>query len=198
MKERKPIITGDGLIDCLTRARSIVYNSLRSRFRDPQLADEVCQECIGTAYLFHHNDPSYFDGQDVIEWVLRRANWRALDCLRRRGRAVELPEEYAGEVPVHQGRDQRDAEGREVCRQMTWECLQRLPEEERAALVGHYYDGMTDQEMGTLLFGEGLTPQARGLRVWRLRRRACDHLRALLMAEGFDPNDAGLTGTLAV
>jgi hypothetical protein len=65
-------------------------------------------------------------------------------------------------------------------------------------LLGHHYDGLTDQELGTRLFGEGLSRQARGLRVWRLRQRAYDHLKAILLAEGFDPADAGPAGGQAV
>jgi RNA polymerase sigma factor (sigma-70 family) len=211
MNELRLNTTLENLIETLRRAYPRVYHALRSRFRDEQLADEISQECIGKAYERFVDDPACFADQDVIDWINRRAHWRALDQLRRRSRFKTLPEEQAegDRLPISGKtsklgpvvpslRRLRENTFPDADRQLTWSCLQRLPEEEQEVLVGHHYEGLTDQELGTRLFGEDLSLQARGLRVWRLRKRAYSHLRAILLAEGFDPTDAGLLGSQAV
>ena len=76
-------------------------------------------------------------------------------------------------------------------RLLTWEAIHRLDELDRRVLIGHYYDGRSDQELGTELFGETGSVTARGLRVWRIRQRAQARLRDLLTAVGIEPADYG-------
>jgi RNA polymerase sigma factor (sigma-70 family) len=172
----------------LEAAYPIVYAYLYRRHHDAQLADEVSQDCIVQAYERHADDPSYFDGRDVLDWLRQRASWRSLDQYRRRGRCKTLPEE--GNVQPLRANDFPEDN-----RQLAWSCLQRLPEQERFVLVLHHYDGLTDQEVGSRLFGERLSPRARGLRVWRLRQQAYQHLKTLLLEEGFEPPCLGEEGT---
>jgi DNA-directed RNA polymerase specialized sigma24 family protein len=167
----------------LREAGPVVRGRLARRFRDPQLVDEVSGDALASAWERWAGDPAYFDGRDLVAWGCRRAWWDALDRLRLRGRQQPLPELEQRE-DAERGRD----------RETTLDCLQRLPAAERDVLVGHFFEGRTDLEMGGLLFGEEGTEQARGLRAWRLRRRAQGRLRDLLLAAGVDPADWGEPG----
>jgi DNA-directed RNA polymerase specialized sigma24 family protein len=184
--------------ESLAEALPVVYARLAARFRDEQLADEVSADCLVSAWEKHAADPDYFRAHDLTAWSSRRASWKAVDRLRQRVRLRPLPQEPDGPGEGVRARRPNAPEALARDRQLALECLQRLPEQERAVLVGHYFEGKTDVELGTALFGERGTPQARGLKVWRLRQKARTRLRDLLLAEGVDPSDWGGPGGLAV
>ncbi len=167
----------------LREAGPVVRGRLARRFRDPQLVDEVSGDALARAWERWAGDPAYFKGRDLVAWGCRRALWDALDRLRLRARSLPLPE----------GAKAKE-DGRSADRQAAWDCLQRLPPAERDVLLGHFFEGRTDAEMGSLLFGEEGTARARGLRAWRLRRRAQASLRDLLLAAGVNPADWGEPG----
>ena len=171
----------------LAAAWPVVYNRLAARYGDPQLAEEVSSDVLAHAWEKWAQAPDYFASHDLTAWSTRRGGWKALDQLRQRLRHRPLPDEQA------EGSDEAcsairplwesASRDKERAREVLWDCLQGLPEPERAALVAHHYEGRTDQELGALLFGNQGTPQARGLRVWRLRQRAYALLRDILAQE---------------
>ena len=78
-----------------------------------------------------------------------------------------------------------------------WECLQRLPADERALVLDYYYEGRTDAQLGHDLYDDG-SPQARGLRARRVRLRALARLRRLLLEhDGFAPPPLPKPGRIA-
>ena len=187
----------------LQDALATVSARLTRRFGDPQLAEEISWDCLTQAYEVWRNDPHYFANRDLTAWTSQRASWRALDRLRERGRHAPLAEEHAGEAGEGVGAliDPSDAEAdRRLTRDrhITWRSLQQLPEQDRRILEGYYYDDRTDQEIGAELFGDEGTEQARGLRVWRRRRKAHERLRTLLLENGIDPTDYGVVASQAL
>lgn len=180
----------------------VVVHRVRARFGDAQLAEEVSLDCLSRAFELWRTDPGYFTARDLTAWATRRAAWRALDRLRDRGRHRPLPEERAEDgdegAPLRWAPRvaARPDEAARDC-QLAWAALGRLPAEDREILLAWYYDQRSDQEIGAALYGAATgTAQARGLRVWRRRRRAQGRLREALLAEGVEPADWG--GGLAV
>jgi len=176
----------------MDEAFPVLYQRLYGRFRDPQLAEEVSRDCLSQAYELWLEDPAYFETHDLTAWSSVRANWRAIDRLRQRGRFAPLPDESPyDDRPVATASPRPDPhnDSRMQDRLLTWEVLSRLDELDRKVLIGHYYDGRSDQDLGTELFGQVGTVTARGLRVWRIRQRAQARLRDLLLAGGVEPAD---------
>jgi DNA-directed RNA polymerase specialized sigma24 family protein len=181
--------------DALMQALPVVCNRVAGLYGDRQLAEEVSADSLSQAWEQYAADPSYFRSRDLVAWSSRRAAWRAVDRLRRRNRLRPLPEEGlpGGEAEAGQVRRPREVGPAALVRdrEIMSACLERLPPAERAVLIGHYFEGRTDQEMGEVLYpGQG-TPQARGLKAWRLRQKARGLLRDLLLQGGVDPSDWG-------
>jgi DNA-directed RNA polymerase specialized sigma24 family protein len=182
-------------VQALHAAHAVISQRLRARYGDPQLAEEISWECLTHAFEVWREDPSYFDQRDLTAWTSQRATWRALDRLRERTRFLPLAEEHNGEADESataarvEAKDEVGERGRLRDRQITWECLNQLDEEDRLILLGYYYDGLTDQEIGTALYGNEGSEQARGLRVWRRRQKAHNKLRTMLVANGIDISD---------
>jgi RNA polymerase sigma factor (sigma-70 family) len=192
-----PHATREELDADLAAAWPVVFNRLAARFRDPQLADEVSSDALARAWEKWAESPDYFTAHDLTTWSTRRGTWKALDQLRQRLRQRPLPDEQGeSETGRTAGRPRWESASHERERtvELVWACLQRLPEPERSALVAHHYDGLTDQEVGSVLFGEQGTPQARGLRVWRLRQRGYALLRDELVRAGAGEETAALSG----
>jgi DNA-directed RNA polymerase specialized sigma24 family protein len=187
----------------LAQALPVVYHRLVSRYRDQQLADEVSGDCMAAAWEKWAGEPDYFLRHDLVGWACRRAAWKAVDRLRQRARSRPLPDEgdeaagwggVAAVPPRHE--DEARQRARDVERLLA--ALEQLPEPERRAVVGYHFDDRSDQDVGAGLFEDGASPQAHGLRAWRLRHKAYVRLRALLVQEGVDAGDWGGPGVLAV
>jgi len=175
-------------------ARPIVVRRVRARFRDEQLADEVTQDCLADASRKWQMFPAYFLVRSLLAWVTQRAYWRAQDRLEERSRFAPLAEEHAGD----EGDDRvKTPEAYAVAtpvnteREQTWQqvhdALGQLDEQDRRIIELSYFDQMTDQAIGTRLYGEDDgTPQARGLRVFRRRQKAQKQVGEILLAHGFD------------
>jgi DNA-directed RNA polymerase specialized sigma24 family protein len=182
-------------VQALQAAHPVISQRLMTRYGDAQLAEEISWDCLTHAFETWNEDPSYFENRDLTAWTSQRATWRALDRLRERTRFLPLAEEHNGEhdesvaAVRFEAPDSFGERGRLRDRQITWECLHQLDEEDRLILLGYYYDGLTDQEIGTALYGDEGSEQARGLRVWRRRQKAHDKLRTLLVASGVDASD---------
>jgi len=182
----------------------VVYRRLASRFRDEQLAEEVSLDCLSQAFELWQSDPKYFATHDLTAWSSRRASWRALDKLRERSRYLALPEENpldedgSPRAPVVAAFRTNGTEQARQDRQTVWDELQNLDAEDREVLLSAYYDNLSDQEIGTDLFGDVAGPQALGLRVWRRRQKAQGRLKDRLVAAGVDPADWGGESSQAV
>ena len=168
------------------RAFRVVYSQLGCRF-DPQLAEEMILDALSRAWWEGLSKPGSFKGfAHFCNWVRRTAVWRAHDALRRRGRHEPLPDDRPGGEARNRQLPERPGEGRRKERLRVWECLQRLPADERALVLDYYYEGRTDAQLGDGLYGDG-SPQARGLRARRVRLRALARLRRLLLEHGVGP-----------
>jgi RNA polymerase sigma factor (sigma-70 family) len=192
MIDHNIVMSREALTQAVELAFPIIFQRLERRFRDRQLAEEVSRDCLSEAFELWQKDPAFFTHHDLTAWTSTRAGWRAIDRLRQRNRHATLPDEHlSGDRPLATGlsRFDPDAEQRLEDRRRTWEALQLLDELDRRVLIGHYYDGRSDQDLGTELFGESGTLTARGLRVWRLRQKAQARLRDLLLAGGIDTED---------
>jgi len=172
----------------------VLYHRLNARFHDPQLAEEVSWDCLTQAFELWQQDPCYFTQHDLTTWSTRRANWRAVDRLRERGRHPPLPEERHLEEDQHRfAVTDSDPEDERISadRIRTWEALQALDERDRHLLCEHFYEATSDQALGAELFGDAATAQALGLRVWRLRQKALGRLEEKLLEAGIDPEHWG-------
>lgn len=178
----------------LQEAFVVLRARLTRRYHDPQLAEEVSWDCLTQAYEVWRRDPSFFANRDLTAWTGQRATWRALDRLRERGRFAPLAEDQNAKPgdniavlidPTEAEDERRLARDR----QTTWRSLQQMDDQDRAILEGYYYDEQTDQQIGSRLYGDEGSEQARGLRVWRRRRKAQERLRTLLEENGIDPTD---------
>lgn len=179
--------------EALLAALPVVFERLARRYGDEQLAEEVSWDCLTRAFEVWLDDPEYFTAHDLTRWTSNRANWRALDVLRKRSRHAPLGD-ARGEDADHIASlaDPREGEAArrlESEREAVFAGVQRLEEQDRAIVEGYYYDGHTDQEIGGLLYGDEGSEQARGLRVWRRRQKAQAQLRTILVEEGIDPSD---------
>lgn len=179
--------------EALQAALPVVYQRLTRRYGDAQLAEEVSWDCLTQAYEVWREDPDYFANRDLTRWTSNRANWRALDVLRKRSRLASLAEEpgdYGESLPTLL--DPRDDEQERRLlrdREAVFSSVRQLDEQDRFIIESYYYDGLTDQEIGTRLFGRNGSEQSRGLRVWRRRRKGHAQLQALVVKAGVDPAD---------
>jgi DNA-directed RNA polymerase specialized sigma24 family protein len=197
MSDNHAAMSQSALEQALSEAFPVLYHRLNSRYRDPQLAEEVSWDCLTQAFEQWREDPGYFTRHDLTAWSSRRANWRAVDRLRERGRHSPLPEEHPQEedqYPAAFARATRtDPEEERIAadRVRAWEALQTLDERDRYLLTEHFYESTSDQVLGRELFGDDASVQAVGLRVWRLRQKALGRLQEKLLEAGIDAEDWG-------
>ncbi|MFO0841085.1 MAG: sigma-70 family RNA polymerase sigma factor [Gemmataceae bacterium] len=179
--------------EALQAALPVVYQRLTRRYGDEQLAEEVSWDCLTQAYEVWREDPDYFANRDLTRWTSNRANWRALDVLRKRSRLASLAEERGDDGETFPTLiDPRDAEEERRLqrdREAVFASVQQLDERDRFIVESYYYDGLTDQEIGRHLFGEEGSEQARGLRVGAAGRRGHAQLHALVVQAGVDAAD---------
>jgi DNA-directed RNA polymerase specialized sigma24 family protein len=195
-KHNNDIMNQAALVRAVNEAYPVLFHRLNSRYHDPQLAEEVSWDCLTQAFERWREDPGYFVHHDLTAWSSRRASWRAVDRLRERGRHVPLPEEQLSDDDrpaafAEAARTNPDAERVALDRARTWEALAQLDERDRYLLSEHFYESTSDQALGAELFGDTASPQALGLRVWRLRQKALGRLEQLLLDAGVDPEDWG-------
>lgn len=150
-----------------------ITERLTRRFCDAQLAEEATWEALVRAFETYQDNPSTFDteGASLEGWVYRRAAWRAMDELRSRTRFSPLEVMEEEDTPLS-----FDATGDDPYASLS-ECMAALGEQERSTLASYHFDGMTDQEIGTALYGQEGTVQNRGLKVWRVRQRLYHQMR---------------------
>jgi predicted RNA polymerase sigma factor len=178
-------------------AHLIIFHRLARRYRDAYLADSVTTDSLTAAWQKWSEDPGFFSNHNLTNWATQRATWRALDDLRRRSKSAALVEEHQGDeseepakAPDAPAIAPEQAAEREMRNQLVYATIQGMSAEDRFLLEGMLYDGLTDQAMGAMLFGEGSgTAAALGLRIFRRRQKAMARLRERLVRQGFDEND---------
>lgn len=160
-----------------------VYHRLRRRGVSQAEAAELAEDAAQHAFLKAAEGagpPAGFSSfAHFVNWLVLVAYRHALDELRRPGhRARRLPDVLVA-PPGGEG---------EYSPQV-WECLKHLQLQERRILLLYYYHDLTDVDIGLLEFDpDDGTPEALGQRAHKLRHKALDHLRQLLMDEGLDFN----------
>src|SRR5262249_41917473 len=137
-------------VEALLAVQPLLYRRLLGQYHDDQLAEEVSWDCVTNAFERWAAEPGFFDNMNLAAWAQRLATWRALHILRARGRHRPLPGEHAGEESVRAIRPRRGGEGLSAeDRELIWQALEQLPAPDRDILTAHYFDGQTDQEVGT-------------------------------------------------
>jgi hypothetical protein len=162
----------------------VVYGRVYQRLRRRGVAAEIarglaeagCRHVLPQGETKWPEPPTFADERHFLAWLVATAETHALDELRRL-----LPGPPAPDTPGPGGRPRGYSPA-------VWDCFQRLAPDEQRALLLYYDDGLTDLQIGPLVFGPDQgTPQALAQRAARLRRQALVHLRGLLLAEGLDP-----------
>src|SRR5262245_173487 len=114
----------------LQAALPVVYQRLTRRYGDEQLAEEVSWDCLTQAYEVWRNDPDYFANRDLTRWTSNRANWRALDVLRKRARLSPLAEDRSEDgdsaYPLADPRHDEDTKRRERDREAVFASVRQL------------------------------------------------------------------------
>jgi RNA polymerase sigma-70 factor (ECF subfamily) len=166
-------------LELLMRAyQDRVYGHCARMLRDDALAEDVTQQAFEQAYAALS---SYRGESSLCGWLLGIASHRCFDALkatRRRARRF-APEEDA---PVATSKrpgadDQLDAH---LVAAVLDECLGKLAEHTRAAVLLHYREGLTFEAMARILDEKPGTLQARVA-------RAMPVLRACVLGRGIAP-----------
>ena len=151
---------------------------LRS-LRDPSVADDLLQV---TFMKVHRAREQYRPGLLLKPWLFAIAARVRLDELRRRKRMPEDADEEvlarADEAEAAAGVDEAGAaDARGELQERVRGALERLPENQRAVIHLHRYEGLTFPEIAQIL---GTTPGAVKLRAFRGYERLRVELRDLL------------------
>ncbi len=165
--------------ELVARHGRMVLGVCRRIVGDPQLADDVAQECFVRLAEEREAKPRNLGG-----WLHRIAANRAVSALRNRlRRAGELAEE-----PTHGDTPERLAEWREIERHVD-AAIAELPEELRTALVGHFLQGRSHRELAGDL---DVAARTVGYRI----ERGIERVRAALEARGVQLGRDGLPAVL--
>jgi RNA polymerase sigma factor (sigma-70 family) len=164
-----------------------VYRYLRRRRlhgdRAGDRAEEATQEAARRA-AERIAIPAYFESREHLR------NWMIL--VARRFASDQLDRERAGQLPVGHDEPQR-ASSREEFFGRVWDCLSQLPEQDQRILDWYYWDRLTDEQIGQILFDRAEGPTAAlGLRAHRMRRAALTRLQQCLIQRGIDPAEWNL------
>jgi RNA polymerase sigma factor (sigma-70 family) len=151
--------------------------------RAMDLAEEAAQEAARRA-AERTGSPGYFESQEHLRnWMIAVARNYARDQVERE-RVAQLPE---GHDEPQRGSSREERFG------AVWGCFSQLLPQDQRILDWSYWDGLTDEEIGQILFdpSEG-TPAALGQRARRLRLAALARLRECLLRRGIDPGEWNL------
>lgn len=132
----------EGLYD---RYRSMAYAIALRITADPGTAEDVVQDAFMGAW---RNAASYTDSRGTVRtWLLSIVHHRAIDAVRRRRPAGELPEADAPPPPsLVTGDAWAEVAGR-LDREAIGAALASLPGVQREAIELAYYGGLTQQEI---------------------------------------------------
>jgi DNA-directed RNA polymerase specialized sigma24 family protein len=150
------------------------------------LTADAVNAALARAWAVALAEPGTFTSpRHLSNWVRLAAFRLMIDEFRRDGGGRRRTFSFHDLGELRDARSPEDRAGRWTAedRAAVWECLCDLPDLERAILEGHYYDGLTDVEIGCQVFQE--PPSASlGLRVWRRRQKAEALLRQALQQRG--------------
>ena len=146
----------------LQRSKTSLYRLALSITGNPEDAAEVAAEAVCRAY---ERFPQLRDREKFQPWLLKITRNEAYALCRHRGRTVPLEE--LREEPAVPGPQVDDT---------LWRAIQRLPREQREAVVLFYYEDLTTEEISRVV---GASPGAVRTRLSRAR----DNLRSILEVE---------------
>ena len=119
-------------------------------------ADDAWSETFLSAFV---GWPDLAAGANVQAWLVRIAQRKSIDVIRRRVRDPAPVDVVPETLPAAARSQDRDI----------WHTVARLPEKQRLALAYHYFGGLSHVETATLIES---TPDA-------VRRAAADGIKAL-------------------
>jgi RNA polymerase sigma-70 factor (ECF subfamily) len=138
---------GAALHHLMKRHRMGIYRYCRAVLHDPVLADDVCQQIFIQAF---RDLPLFHGGSKIRTWLFGIARHRSMDAAKARRRwharqdnapATDLPD------PQRSPADSLDEQRR---REALARGLERLDDRARSAVVLHYQQGFTFQEMAAI------------------------------------------------
>jgi RNA polymerase sigma-70 factor (ECF subfamily) len=118
-----------------------VYRSIRAVVMDPAAAEDLTQETFVRAYRARHR---YTPTAPPGAWLRRIGINLAISHLRRQKLARFLP------ARLYMAPDRRDYDRAEA-RDVVGKAMESLSPKLRAAVVLHYYDGLTREEIAAVL-----------------------------------------------
>ncbi len=118
-----------------------VYRSIRGVVLDPTAAEDLTQETFVRAYRARHR---YTPTAPPGAWLRRIGINLAISYLRRQKLARVLP------ARLYMAPDRRDYDRAEA-RDVVTKAMTALSPKLRAAIVLHYYDGLTREEIASVL-----------------------------------------------
>jgi RNA polymerase sigma-70 factor (ECF subfamily) len=157
----------------MKRYGTMTYRYCREALRDPALADDVHQQI----FLQAHRDLTRFAGRAKVRtWLFAIARNRVLDAVRSRDRArAHIEDRDATEVPdLSPGPGERIDDVR--LRKALAACFGELGEHVRTAVLLHYQQGLTFEDMANICDEKPGTLQARVMRTLP-KLRACIEAR---------------------
>ncbi|GJM22101.1 MAG: hypothetical protein DHS20C15_20160 [Planctomycetota bacterium] len=156
--------------ELVRRHEAPLYRFLVMRTRDPEQAEELCQQSFVRCWRKLH---TFRPGAAFSPWLFTLGRNVAANHFRKR---TDAPLEEAGDPPSGERGPHDQSSAREE-RERLWDLAARLLDEaQRSALWLHYAEGMSASEIGGVL--ERPAAQVRVV-LHRARRRLADHLRAL-------------------
>lgn len=177
--------TDEDLVEAVRRGDHAAFDELARRYRDAafgiafhrlgdfEAARDAAQEALVTVYL---ELPMLRDPSKFGNWLYRITNTTALAQLRRRRFTVSLDSPNLAEHPAAQPTPAEAAERAEKARRVR-DALALLPEPDRLAVILHYVDGYSHDEIGSIL---GTSVSAVKSRVHRARRRLREEMLDML------------------
>ncbi len=162
-----------------------IYRTLLARLRDPDLADNLTQECFIRAY---EKRASYRGESSLVVWLTRIAINLSLDHYRNRKanfwrNLIGLDDKegdhcYSEVVAAHSSDPLASPERAAAVRQeldQVWKVVGKLSEKQRSVFLLHFVEGMTLQEVANVMglhLGSIKTHLTRALKVVRGMNRA--------------------------
>ena len=145
----KSTLSGDQSAFCelASRYRDVAFGVAFHRLGDFEAARDAAQDALVTAYreLPMLREPSKFGN-----WLCRIAASAAITAIRRRRDVLSLDDPSAHDRPAREPDPARIVEDREKSRRVR-EALQTLPEQDRLAVILHYVDGYSHEEVGRIM-----------------------------------------------
>jgi RNA polymerase sigma-70 factor, ECF subfamily len=142
---------------------------LLSQCRDPALADDLLQDCF---LQMHRSRRTYEPGRPVTPWVFAIARHVLLMKRRSTGRRLRFEERLAADVAT--GDAPRDDLKTLVERDEVRRALDRVPADQREALLLHHVQGWSFAEIAARL---GIRVNAAKTRAFRGMKKMKGHLK---------------------